>query len=81
MASLPRIRQFVQKFSSQDNEKLNPLYKMLKAEVPIKITFERKKTFESVNKALSDVCQLAVKQRIPGKKFVFMTDAVFKNAC
>ena len=46
-------------------EKLNPFYKLLKAEVPINITSELKETFDSVNKALSDACDLALKQPIP----------------
>ena len=37
-------------------EELNPFYKFLNAEVPINITSELKKTFDSVNKALSDAC-------------------------
>ena len=57
-------------------EKLNLFYKLLKAEVPINITSELKETFDSVNKALSDACQLALKQPIPGKQLVLMTDAV-----
>ena len=61
-------------------EKLNPFFKLLKAEVPINITSELKETFESVNKALSDACQLAPKQPIPGKQLVLMTDASFRNA-
>ena len=61
-------------------EKLNPFYKLLKAEVPINITSELKETFDSVNKALSDACQLALKQPIPGKQLVLMTDASFKSA-
>ena len=47
-------------------EKLNPFYKLLKAEVPINITSELKETFDSVNKALSDACRLALKQPILG---------------
>ena len=46
-------------------EKLNPFYKLLKAEVPIKITSELKETFDSINKALNDACELALKQPIP----------------
>ena len=42
-------------------EKLNLFYKFLKTEVPINITSELKETFDSVNKALSDACQLALK--------------------
>ena len=61
-------------------EKLNPFYKLLKAEVPINITSELKETFESVNKAMSDACQLALKQPIPGKQLVLKTDASFRSA-
>ena len=48
--------------------KLNSFYKLLKAEIPISITSELKETFNSVNKALSDACHLALKQLIPGKQ-------------
>ena len=61
-------------------EKLNPFYNLLKTEVPINITSELKKTFDSVNKALSDACELALKQPIPGKELVLMTDASFRSA-
>ena len=61
-------------------EKLNAFYKFLKAEVPINITSELKETFDSVNKALSDACQLALKQPIPGKQLDLMTDASFTSA-
>ena len=61
-------------------EKLNLFYKLLKAEVPINITSELKETFDSVKKALSDACQLALKQPIPGKQLVLMTDASFRSA-
>ena len=61
-------------------EKLNPFYKVLKAEVPINITSDLKETFDSVNKALSDACQLALKQPIPGKQLVLMTDANLRSA-
>ena len=61
-------------------EKLNPFYKLLKAEIPINITSELKVTFDSINKALSDACQLALKQPIPGKQLVLLTDASFRSA-
>ena len=61
-------------------EKLNPFYKLLKTEVPINITSKLKGTFDSVNKALSDACELALKQPIPGKQLVLMTDASFRSA-
>ena len=61
-------------------EKLNPFYKLLKTEVPINITSDLKETFDSVNKALSVACELALKQPIPGKQLVLMTDASFRSA-
>ena len=63
-------------------EKLNPFYKLevLKTEVPINITSELKETFDSVKKALSNACELALKQPIPGKQLVLMTDASFRSA-
>ena len=61
-------------------EKLNPFCKLLKTEVPISITSELKETFDSVNKALSDACELALKQLIPGKQLILMTDASFRSA-
>ena len=48
---------------------------MLITEVPINITLELKLIFDSVKKALSDACQLALKQTNPGKQLVLMTDA------
>ena len=61
-------------------EKLNPFYKLLRTEAPINITSELKETFDSVNKSLSDACQLVLKQPIPGKQLVLMTDASFRSA-
>ena len=37
-------------------------------------------TFELVNKALDDACELALKQPLPGKQLVLMTDASFRSA-
>ena len=61
-------------------EKLNPFYKLIKTEVPINITSELEETFDSVEKSLSDACELALKQPIPGKQLVLMTDASFRSA-
>ena len=61
-------------------DKPNPFYKLLQTEVPINITSDLKETFDSVKKALSDACQLALKQPIPGKQLVLMTDASFRSA-
>ena len=56
-------------------EKLSPFYKLLKAEVPINITSEIKDTFDSVNKALNNAGELALKHPIAGILVVLMTDA------
>ena len=48
-------------------------------EVPINITSELTETIDSVKKALSDACQLALKQTIPGKQLVLMTDTSFRS--
>ena len=61
-------------------EKLNPFYILLKTEVPNNTTSESKETIDSVNKALIDACELALKQPIPGKQLVLMTDASFRGA-
>ena len=53
---------------------------MLKTEAPTNITSHLKETFDSVNKALSDACQIALKQPIPGKQLILMTDASFGSA-
>ena len=60
-------------------KRTNPFDKLLKTEVPINITFELKETFASVNEALTDACELALKQPIPGKQLVLMTDASFRS--
>ena len=60
-------------------EKPNPSYKLLKTEVPINITSELKKSFGSVNKALSDAYEMALKQPIPGKQLALMTDTSFRS--
>ena len=61
-------------------EKLNPFYKLLEAEIPSNITSDLKETFDSVKKALSDACKLALKQPTPGKQLVLMMDASFRSA-
>ena len=71
---------YYRKYIPRMAEELNPFYKLLKMEVPINITSELEETFHSVNKALSDACELALKQPIPEKQLVLMTDASFRSA-
>ena len=61
-------------------EKLNDFYKVVNAQVPINITPELKETFVSVDKALSDACELALKQLLPVEQLLLMTDAAFRSA-
>ena len=61
-------------------EMLNPIYKLIKAEVQTSINSELKETFDSVNKALSNACELALKQPLPGKQLVLMMDSSFRIA-
>ena len=51
----------------------------LKTEVPITITPELEEIIDSVNKALSGSCQLALRQPVPGKQLALMTDASFRS--
>ena len=67
-------------FIPRKAEKLNSFYNLLKTEVPINFTSELRETFDSVNKALSDACEKALKQPIPGKTLVLRTDASFISA-
>ena len=71
---------FNRKCFSRMAETLIPFYKALKTEVPLNISSELRETFDSVNKALSDACGLALKQPIPGKHILLMTDAIFRSA-
>ena len=61
-------------------KKFIPFYNLLKTEVPINITSELKETSDAVEKVLSDASELGLKQPIPGKQLVLMTDARFRSA-
>ena len=71
---------YYKKYFPRMAEKLDLFYKLLKAELPINITSELKETFDSVNEALGDACQVALKQPIQGKQLVPITDASFRSA-
>ena len=70
---------YYRNYSPKMGEKLNLLYRLLKAEVQMNITSELQEIFDSVNKALNDSCQLALKQPLPGIQLVLMTDAIFRS--
>ena len=62
-------------------EKLNPYHKLLGTEVPINITSELKETFDSVNKALGDACELAFIQQIPGNQLLLKIELSLSAGC
>ena len=62
------------------SEKIAPFHELVKADKPIKITNEIIGTFDNINKALDNACGLWLKQPLPNKQYVLMTDANFKNA-
>ena len=61
-------------------EKLDSFEKLVETEVPINIASDLKETFDSIKKTLCDACELALKQPIPGKQLVLMTDASYRSA-
>ena len=61
-------------------EKHSSFYNLPSTEVTIINTSEMKESFDSVNKTLSDAFDLALKQPIPGKQLVLMTNASFRSA-
>ena len=59
--------------------KLNPLFKLLKAEVPKNIASELEKNFDSMNQAPIDASELAIKQPILEEQLTLMTDSSFMS--
>ena len=53
---------------------------MPKTEVPINIMLELKETFDLFSKDLSDARELALKQPIPRKQLVLLTELCFESA-
>ena len=59
-------------------ERLTPFFQLLKtayARAKIAITPDIMKEFREINEALHRCCQLALRQPLPGKQLVLMTDA------
>ena len=64
-------------------ERLTPFFQLLKttdAKTKIMITPDIMKEFREINDALDRCCQLALRQPLPGKQQVLMTDASFQAA-
>ena len=63
--------------------RLTPFFQLLKttdAKTKILITPDIMKEFREINEALDRCCQLALRQPLPGKQLVLMTDASFQAA-
>ena len=64
-------------------ERLTPFFQLLKttdAKTKIPITPDIMKEFREINEALDRCCQLALRQPLPGKQLVLVTDASFQAA-
>ena len=64
-------------------ERLTPFFQLLKttdAKTKIQITPDIMEEFREINEALDRCCQLALRQPLPGKQLVLMTDASFQAA-
>ena len=64
-------------------ERLTPFFQLLKitdTKTKIPITPDIMKEFREINEALDRCCQLALRQPLPGKQLVLMTDARFQAA-
>ena len=64
-------------------KRLTPFFQLLKttdAKTKIPITPDIMKEFREINEALDRCCQLALRQPLPGKQLVLMTDASFQAA-
>ena len=66
---------YYRNYFSSMAEQADPFYKLFKTEVPVNATSDMKETFDSVKKTLSDACQLELKQPIPEKQLLLLTDA------
>ena len=51
---------YYRKYNLRITAKLNSFCKLLEAEITVKITSDLKETFDSLNNALSDACELAL---------------------
>ena len=53
---------------------------LIKSDKPAKIDQELISNFEAINRSLDNACGLWLKQPLPNRQYVLMTDANFKNA-
>ena len=64
-------------------DRLTPFFQLLRttdAKAKIPIIPDIMKEFREINEASDRCCQLALRQPVPGKQLVLMTDAIFQAA-
>ena len=74
---------YYRNYTSRLAERLTPFFHLLKTtdtKTKIPITPDIMKEFREKNEALDRCCQLALRQPLPGKQLVLMTDASFQTA-
>ena len=74
---------YYRKYIPRLAERLTPFFQLLKttdAKTKIPITPDIMKEYREINEALDRCCQLTLRQPLPGKQLVLMTDASFQAA-
>ena len=74
---------YYRKYIPRLAERLTPFFQLLKttdAKIKIPLTPDIMKEFREINEALDRCCQLALRQPLPGKQLVLVTDASFQAA-
>ena len=61
------------------SEKIAPFHELIKSDKPAKIDQELISNIEAINKSLDNACGLWLKQPLPNRQYVLMTDANFKK--
>ena len=78
-----RFLNFYRNYIPRLAERFTPFFQLLKTtdtKTKIRITHDIMKEFREINEALDRCCQLALRQPLPGKQLVLMTDASFQAA-
>ena len=62
------------------SKKLAPFHELIKSDKPAKIDQELMSNLEAIKRSLENACGLWLKQLMPNRQYVLMTDANFKHA-
>ena len=80
LTALPGIRKLLQKLNSQDGRKAQTFLQIAQSRITNQHHIRTKIHLRFSKKKLNQACDLALKQPIPGKQLVLMTDASFRKA-